>query len=125
MQILDVNKHNSLVRKAKSNHIEEIFVKIGNTLKKIYLKDVDWFGVDGKYAYAKTDNRNYPLSLSLKDLEKKLDKEKFIRIHQSYMVDVKKIDAINLIEGTVLIKGENLPIGRSFKKNLLNHINCF
>jgi len=125
MQIMAINNHSELTRQVENKQIEEIFVKIGSTLKKIYLKDIDWFGVDGKYAYAKTETRSYLLNLPLKDLEKKLDTSKFIRIHQSYMIDIKKVDAINLVENTVLINGKKLPIGRSFKKNLLSRIDCF
>lgn len=114
-----------IIRRRAEKDQEEIYVKIGNVLKKIYLKDIYWFGVDGKHAFAKMEARTYPLSLSLKDLEERLNKKKFIRIHQSFMVDFKKIDSINLIKNIVTIKGENLPIGRSFKKNLLKKINCF
>lgn len=125
MQISKINEHQNVVRRRDDNIQEEFFVKIGNVLKKISLTDIDWFGVDGKHAYAKTETRNYPLNISLKDLEKKLNGKKFIRIHQSFMVDKSKITSINLIENTVIIKGENLPIGRSYKKKLLNQINCF
>lgn len=125
MQISNSDDHNGLVKKKVNEEIEEIYVKIGNTLKKIFLSDIDWFGVDGKHAYAKTENRNYPLNISLKDLEEKLNSPKFMRIHQSFMVDIRKIDVINLTENTVSIKDEKLPIGRRFKRNLLSQINYF
>ncbi|MEM6316989.1 MAG: LytTR family DNA-binding domain-containing protein [Bacteroidota bacterium] len=104
---------------------EEIFVKIGNVLKKFLLSDIDWFGVDGKYAYAQSGGKKFPLSLSLKDLEEKLGQKEFFRIHQSYMVNIKKIQSVNTVKNIIVIKGEELPIGRSFKKNLLNRIQYF
>ena len=122
MQISNIDPFDSLINKEPKSYPKEIFIKIGNVLKKITLKDVDWFGVDGKCAYAKTATRHYPLNLSLKELEKKLDKKQFVRIHQSYMVDLKKIDAINIIDNLVLISGTQLPIGRSYKKQLMSQI---
>lgn len=104
---------------------EEIFVKIGNVLKKFFLVDIDWFGVDGKYAYAKTGGKNFPLSLSLKDLEERLGQKEFIRVHQSYMVNIKKIESVNPVKNIIIVKGKELPIGRSYKKNLLNRIQYF
>lgn len=109
----------------KEPEIEEIFVKIGNVLKKFFLIDIDWFGVDGKFAYAKTRGKNFPLNLSLKDLVKKLGEKDFIRVHQSYMVNIKKIESVNPVKNIIIVNGEELPIGRSYKKNLLNRIQYF
>lgn len=125
MQLSNIDSVGTLINSQTKKNTEEIFIKIGNILKKINLEDVDWFGVDGKYAFAKTANRNYPLSISLKELEEKLNGKHFIRIHQSYMVDIRKVDMIKPMENIILIKGENLPIGRSFKKHLLNSITYF
>jgi len=104
---------------------EEIFIKIGNVFKKFFLADIDWFSVDGKYAYAKIGNKSFPLSISLKDLEEKLGQREFIRVHQSYMVNIKKIEAVNPIKNIITVRGKELPIGRSYKKNLLNRIHSF
>lgn len=104
---------------------EEIFVKIGNVLKKFLLEDINWFGVDGKYAYAQSDEKKFPLSLSLKDLEEKLGQKDFLRVHQSYMVNIKKIESVNPVKNTLIVDGKELPLGRSFKKRLLNRIRYF
>lgn len=104
---------------------DEIFVKIGNVYKKFFLADIDWFSVDGKYAYAKIGIKSFPLNLSLKDLEERLGQREFIRVHQSYMVNIKKIEAVNPVRNIITVNGEELPIGRSYKKNLLNRIQHF
>lgn len=103
--------------------IEDIvFIKIGNWLRKINLNDIDWFGIDGKLAYAKIKKKELPINNSLKHLDNNLPKGMFIRIHQSYIINYSKIIAINPIRSTVVIAGTELPLGRSFKKNLLNRI---
>lgn len=124
--LLHSNRKDSLLIQHKVETIhEDIFIKIGNVLKKFFLADIDWFGVDGKYAYAKTRGKNFPLSLSLKDLEERLGQKLFIRVHQSYMVNIKKIESVNPVKNIIIVSGESLPIGRSFKKNLLKRIQYF
>ena len=62
---------------------------------------------------------------ALADLEEKLGQKEFIRVHQSYMVNIKKIESLNPVRNIIVVKGEELPIGRSYKKNLLNRIHSF
>lgn len=121
MQTSNLNQDENFIEENE----EGIFVKIGNVLKRIYFKEIDWFGVDGKHAFAKTETRNYPLNISLKNLEDKLRNKNFIRVHQSFMINVKKIESIKLIENIVVVEGKELPIGGSFKKQFLKQINCF
>lgn len=105
--------------------VEEIYIKIGNVLKKKLLTDIDWFGVDGKYAYAEIKNKRLLMSLSLKELEGRLNNNHFIRVHQSYMVNLRKIDAIDIIKNVIIINGKEVPIGRSYKTNFLDKIEYF
>lgn len=102
---------------------EEIFIKIGNVLKRIFLKDIDWFGVDGKYAYLKKENKQLPLNIYLKELGQLIPSDLFVRIHQSYIINIKKIESINTVKGIVNIQNEEIPIGRSYKKKFLKRIN--
>lgn len=101
---------------------EEIYVKIGNVLKKIALQDIDWFGVDGKYAYLKKANSALPLNVYLKELGTIIPPDLFVRIHQSYIINIKKIESINPVRGVVTIQSEELPIGRSYKKDFFKRI---
>lgn len=102
--------------------LEDLFIKIGNVLKKVSLEEVDWFGIDGKYAYVKIAQKQFPLSIYLKELEDLIPKKLFIRTHQSFIINAKKIESINTIKNTIFIKNKELPIGRSYKKNLFNRI---
>ena len=52
--------------------------------------------------------------LSMKKLLQMLPKEKFIRIHRSYTVQVEKIQAVR--SKTVIIQNRKLPIGVTYKK---------
>ena len=61
------------------------------------------------------------LSSTLKKIESKLPSDKFIRVHRSYIINLSKIDKIT--DGYVIIKGENVPIGRNYQADLYSKIN--
>ncbi|MEZ4883634.1 MAG: LytTR family DNA-binding domain-containing protein [Chitinophagales bacterium] len=58
---------------------------------------------------------------SLKQLEKDLPTDRFMRIHKSYIV---AIDQIKTLEGNMLDIGkkESLPIGASYREEVLGRI---
>ena len=59
----------------------------------------------------------------MKDIEKKLDNGDFIRVHRSFIV---RIDKIQTIENQTVVLEENkkvIPVGGSYREELLNKIN--
>lgn len=59
---------------------------------------------------------------SLRELEAQLPKERFIRIHKSFIVNLKRIKALE--SGKVTMDdGVKIEIGPSYKDNLLAFIN--
>lgn len=64
------------------------------------------------------DNGSEPvLTLTrMKNLEEQLPSPLFVRIHRSYIVNVKKIDAID--RNRVILGQYRLPIGESYDKGL-------
>ena len=98
-------------------HEEYIIIRADRKYYKINYDDLIF--IEGQKAYVtfhSEGKKNITALASLRDLEDKLPEKKFIRIHKSYIVSVKKIDSLegNMIE----IEGEKLPIGKSFKTKL-------
>ena len=58
----------------------------------------------------------------MKEVEKAIPQNRFIRIHKSYIVSLNKIKSI---DGNNVIMSQNseLPIGISFKDNFIDMIN--
>jgi len=98
-------------------HEDYIIIRADRKYYKINYDDLIF--VEGQKAYVtfhSEGKRNVTALASLKELEEKLPKNKFIRIHKSYIVSIKKIDAL---EGNVIeISGEKLPVGKSFKSKV-------
>jgi len=59
---------------------------------------------------------------SMKELESKLSKKEFVRIHKSYIVEANKIEEVS--GGHVKIKDKQIPIGRQYKPAFLKFIEC-
>ena len=91
------------------------FFKIGDIYKSIPLEKVEYFFSDQKLTYAKVEQRNFPTSVQLKTLEKDFAPI-FLRIHKSYLVNVKMIESLNPGESTLVVGGQMLPIGYAYKK---------
>lgn len=95
-------------------HDDYIIIRADRKYYKINYDDLIF--IEGQKAYVtfhSEGKKNVTALASLRELEEKLPEKKFIRIHKSYIVSVKKIDALegNMIE----IVGEKLPVGKSFK----------
>jgi len=124
-----VNKVNMMMLNKKKKHeqtssynqtdFHEDYIIIRADRKYYKINYDDLIFVEGQKAYVSFHSegkKNVTALASLKELEEKLPPNKFIRIHKSYIVSVKKIDSLegNMIE----IAGEKLPVGKSFKSKV-------
>jgi len=97
-----------------------IFVKDGKKLVKIDLPSIAYIKGSREYVTIVTaDNRKIMTLQSMKNLEQDLSNS-FIRIHNSFIVNLKMISEIHKDE--VVIKNETFPIGVSYKRNFLARI---
>ena len=109
---------------AKRNRIS-LPLKDGLLILKI--KEIQYCKADGNYTRIITKKRTILISKTLKKLEKELRQHFFVRSHQSYLVNLKRIDQIGQ---HIIIGNTKLPISRARKaivmsslKNLLTAIN--
>jgi DNA-binding LytR/AlgR family response regulator len=72
------------------------------------------------YAYLFTKSERYLLTQTLKATEGKLNTFGFVRIHKSFIVQVKQITSIE--EAHVIVQHARLPIGKVYKKDLVNSL---
>lgn len=85
---------------------------------KINFDDLKY--IEGQKAYVSfhTDTKRITALASLKDLEEALPKDKFIRIHKSYIVAIREILSL---EGNILeVSDAKLPVGKSYKQSVMD-----
>lgn len=78
----------------------------------------DLIFIEGQQAYVTfiTRERKITALMSMKDLEKTLPQDRFIRIHKSYIASRKYISSLdgNQIE----INGQKLPVGKIYREQV-------
>ena len=103
------------VRDAKDNDF--IFVKSNLKKKKVYLNELCYIQALGDYAKVVTNFESLVVLSTMKAFEAQLPENRFLRIHKSYIVNLKKVVRYN--SKTVdLDNHEKLPLSRNRKNDL-------
>jgi len=93
-----------------------LYIKSNLKKRKVYTKDIKWVEALGDYVKVVTSNSNIIVLSSLRNFEKKLPVNKFLRIHKSYIINLDRID--NLSNKTVEIESNLIPVSRNKKAEL-------
>lgn len=94
-----------------------ITVKADYKLYKINYDDLLFIEGQHEYVTFHTTQRRITALFALKDLEEILPKGMFVRVHKSYIVSFKHIQ--DLDKSDVTVAGNKVPVGASFRDELL------
>ncbi len=124
----DYNRFLQAVQRAQKNlreniekEIDNIFVKIDSLLVNFNLNEILWIEAFGDYAKIHTEEKTYTFHSTLKNVEDKLPKKEFMRVHRSYIVRMDKIKSINV--ANLQISNKIIPISHTYKGDLMKKIN--
>ena len=96
---------------------EHIFVKSNLKKRKIYLNEIKWIEALGDYVKLITNDKSFVILSTMKAFEKELPKKVFLRIHKSYIVNLKKVERYD--SKHVEIEKIKLPLSRTRKSELI------
>lgn len=104
---------------------EEIFIKKGSSLVKLKLKDIIYIEALENYVTLITRDDKFTIHFTMKAIESQVPSGVFIRVHRSYIINKSMIQAIkeNSLDLTVGDTIKSIPVGKSFRDDLLNDIN--
>jgi DNA-binding LytR/AlgR family response regulator len=122
-----VNRFNHAVKRAvgfvnliqKEEEKESNYIIIRSKLRKlkIYLNKIKWIESFGDYVNIITEkDKNITLS-SMKSFEEELPKEKFLRVHRSFIINIDKVERFNSKFAEIGLT--KIPIGRNKKVDLI------
>tara|TARA_B110000285_G_scaffold232648_1_gene304202 strand:- start:2049 stop:2765 length:717 start_codon:yes stop_codon:yes gene_type:complete len=95
---------------------EHIFVKSNLKKRKIYVNEIKWIEALGDYVKLITKDKSFVILSTMKAFENELPKGLFLRIHKSYIVNLKKVDRYD--SKHVEIEKIKLPLSRTRKTEL-------
>ncbi|MGK0236062.1 MAG: two-component system response regulator LytT [Psychroserpens sp.] len=98
----------------------DFYVNIDRRLIKIDLLNIYLIEAKGDYINIKTENKNYVVHSTLKKIEEKLPDSLFLKVHRSFIINVKKI--IDIEDNSVLINKDVIPVSRSKRPELMKHL---
>lgn len=99
------------------------YVKDNGSLYKILTGDILYIEAEEKYCTIVTKQRKHTLNIRLKELLARLSPADFVQTHRAYIVRKDAIERIDLADQVVLVAGRQIPMGKSFKDELLNGFN--
>lgn len=98
-----------------------IFVRSNSVLTKIKIRDINYIQALGDYVNIFTREKRHTVHITLRGIEEKLPRDKFYRLHRSYLVALDQVDTVE--EGTAYVEKHPLPIGEQYKKPFLKKLN--
>jgi len=95
---------------------EHIFVKSNLKKRKIYINEIKWIEALGDYVKLITNTKSFVILSTMKAFENELPKGLFLRIHKSYIVNLKKVERYD--SRHVEIEKMKIPLSRTRKAQL-------
>lgn len=117
---------NKVVQSYMPSHIENkdpeveseasIFLKEEQTIHRASLSEILFVEAYGNYLKVHTPRKVFVVRETMHDMEGRLPKEQFVRIHKSYIVSLNKIDSLS--GNRIFIAEHELPVGEMYKLGL-------
>ena len=98
-----------------------IFIKQQYKFVKFKLSEILFAEADNNYVNLHTRSQKFVVRLSLADLVDRLHFPRFIRIHRSFAVNLDEISSFD--DQEVKIGVHEIPIGRNYRQDFLDHFN--
>lgn len=122
-----MDRFNSSVKRAidfhllkKENKDEEgdhIFIKSNLKKLKIFTSKIKWIEAFGDYVKVVTEDDSNLVLSTMKAFESDLPKEKFVRVHKSYIINIDKVERFN--SKFAEIGSTKIPLSRHKKEDLV------
>jgi DNA-binding LytR/AlgR family response regulator len=93
-----------------------IVIKQGHDRYKLAIPEISYLEAMKDYTRIRTDSGQYLVLTTLSGILEKLPPELFIRVHRSYVVNRKKVDAVE--KNRIHIRDHVLPLGKLYKNVL-------
>jgi two-component system, LytTR family, response regulator len=106
-----------------ANHtLERFVVKSEGRILFFTTDEIDWIEAASNYVKIYSNGKGHLVRHTMHDMERKLDRRQFLRIHRSIIVNVKKIRGVQPCNSgefiVTLTSGKELPSSRGYRGSL-------
>jgi len=109
--------------KAKGKLLEDyVFIKKRNSLEKVKIKNILFLEADGNYCIISSEKGKYILKSSLKKVSSFIGHSSFCQINKSHVVNMEKVNSINLTENLIFIEDQSFNLGKRYKSEILDRL---
>jgi two-component system LytT family response regulator len=98
----------------------DLFVKVGTKTIKVNFDEVLYIEALSTYSVLVTATQKHIVYLTLKALSERLPFAHFVRVHRSYIVNVRRIVAIE--DNMIKLGASEVPIGKSYQEEFTRHL---
>jgi two-component system LytT family response regulator len=117
-----IDRFNASVKRAIDLHLlkkenkeeegEHIFIKSNLKKLKIFTSKIKWIEAFGDYVRVVTEEDSNLVLSTMKSFENDLSKEKFVRVHKSYIINIDKVERFNSKFAEIGVTKIQLPMKR-------------
>jgi DNA-binding LytR/AlgR family response regulator len=100
----------------KSEVAETVFIKSGAQTHQVKISDILYLEKDGNYITVYLKDKKILIRENMTDIFAIVPAEEFVRVHKSFVVAIKHIKMIEVHQ--VIINGEKIPIGSTYREQL-------
>jgi two-component system LytT family response regulator len=103
--------------RSRRSPLERILVRDGSKVHVIAAGKIDYLEAQDDYVCIRSEGREYLKQETLTELEKSLDPQQFVRIHRSYILNLERLERLDLYTKdsriAILSNGQKLPVSKS------------
>ena len=99
---------------------DRIFIRNNGKLIKIMLDEILYIEAERNYCNIITNSQNYLIVSPLNTFCQKMENKDFLRVHRSYVVNIRKLDAV--ADSHLEIKRKVIPVSKMYKEDLMRSI---
>ncbi len=117
------DKNNKFVKETNAfveSMADRIFIRSNGKLIKVMLDEILYIEAERNYCNIITSNQNFMIVSPLNSFCKKIVSKNFLRVHRSFVVNVKKLDAV--ADAHLEINRKVIPVGKIYKEDLMKSI---
>lgn len=105
---------------------QKLLVRKDDRMFFVRAEEIEWIEAEEKYVMLHARSERHLLRESISALEKRLEGAGFVRVHRSALIRLEALKEVVLLGrgdcAAILRSGQRLPVGRSYKEELLRRM---